>query len=141
IPLLDVDIARAVALYDPNIWGTPRTVQAFPDLLVAGRGRAVNIRSVGAVVNTPWIGTYASSKALTSLSDTLRIKLAPLGVSADTVPLGTVTNPFDANINVFEFPPTSASRPMPAAATASGTVATEAKDAAFRGRGWRGRGR
>ncbi|KAJ7132932.1 hypothetical protein C8R46DRAFT_872241, partial [Mycena filopes] len=105
MPLLDVDIDRAVALYDPNVWGTPRTVQPFADLLVAGRGRVVNISSVG-VVHTLWIGTYASSRALTSLSDILRIKLAPI-VSVDTILLGTVTNPFNANINVFEFPPTS----------------------------------
>ncbi|KAJ7132931.1 hypothetical protein C8R46DRAFT_1140003 [Mycena filopes] len=118
MPLLDVDIDRAIALYDTNVWGTLRTVQAFADLLVAARGRVVNISSVGAVVNTPWIGTYASSKAaLTSLSDTLRIELAPLGVSVVTIMLGTVTTAFYANTTQttttgntllrFELPPTS----------------------------------
>ncbi|KAJ7145291.1 hypothetical protein C8R46DRAFT_1131211 [Mycena filopes] len=120
MPLLDVDIDRAIALHDTNVWGTLRTVQAFANLLVAARGRVVNISSVGAVVNTPWIGTYASSKAaLTSLSDTLRIELAPLGVSVVTVMLGTVTTSFYANTTqttttgtghttfAFELPPTS----------------------------------
>ncbi|KAJ7784296.1 hypothetical protein B0H16DRAFT_1491985 [Mycena metata] len=107
MPLLDVDVDRAMNLYDTNVWGTLRTVQAFSDLLVASRGRVVNISSVGAVVNTPWIGIYNSSKAaVTSLSDNLRIELAPLGVSVVTVMVGRIVTPFFAH-DSFELPPTS----------------------------------
>jgi NAD(P)-dependent dehydrogenase (short-subunit alcohol dehydrogenase family) len=56
MPLLDVDIAHAQRLHDTNVWGALRTIQAFSDLLIANQGRIVNISSVGAVVNTPWIG-------------------------------------------------------------------------------------
>ncbi|KAJ7022398.1 hypothetical protein C8F04DRAFT_240679 [Mycena alexandri] len=108
MPLLDVDIDRAIGLYDTNVWGTLRTVQAFSDLLVASRGRVVNISTVGAFVNTPWIGIYNSSKAaVTSLSDNLRIELAPLGVSVVTVMVGSITTPFFANGASFELPPKS----------------------------------
>jgi NAD(P)-dependent dehydrogenase (short-subunit alcohol dehydrogenase family) len=59
MPLLDVDVAQAQQLYDTNVWGALRTIQAFSGLLIASKGRVVNISSVGAVVNTPWIGKYA----------------------------------------------------------------------------------
>lgn len=58
MPLLDVDITEARKVHDTNLWGSLRTVQAFADLLIASQGRVVNISSVGAVVNTPWIGRY-----------------------------------------------------------------------------------
>ena len=55
-PLLDVDVAHAQQLFDTNLWGGLRMVQAFSDLLILRRGRIVNVSSVGAFVNTPWIG-------------------------------------------------------------------------------------
>ncbi|KAK4236590.1 hypothetical protein C8A03DRAFT_35489 [Achaetomium macrosporum] len=108
MPLLDVDIAHAQRLHDTNLWGVLRCIQAFSDLLIASKGRIVNISSVGAVVNTPWIGTYASSKAaLNSLSDTLRLELSPFGVTVVTVMVGTVTTPFHANEPEVVLPPKS----------------------------------
>jgi NAD(P)-dependent dehydrogenase (short-subunit alcohol dehydrogenase family) len=56
IPVLDMDIAHAQRLHDTNLWGAVRTIQAFSDLLIASKGRIVNISSVGAVVNVPWYG-------------------------------------------------------------------------------------
>jgi len=56
MPVLDVDIEQAKRLYEANVWGPVRTIQAFADLLIASKGRIVNVSSVGAVVNTPWIG-------------------------------------------------------------------------------------
>ncbi|KAK8004818.1 oxidoreductase [Apiospora arundinis] len=77
-PVLDIDVERAQRLYNVNVWGPVRAIQAFAGLLIASRGRVVNISSCGAVVNCPWIGAYASSKsALTTLSETLRLELAP----------------------------------------------------------------
>ncbi|KAK3896748.1 hypothetical protein C8A05DRAFT_20341 [Staphylotrichum tortipilum] len=98
MPLLDVDIDHAQRLHDTNVWGVIRCIQAFADLLIASHGRVVNISSVGAVVNTPWIGAYASSKAaLNNLSDTLRLELAPFNVSIVTIMVGTVATEFHAN--------------------------------------------
>jgi NAD(P)-dependent dehydrogenase (short-subunit alcohol dehydrogenase family) len=56
MPVLDMDIAHAQRLHDTNLWGAVRTIQAFSDLLIASKGRIVNISSVGAVVNVPWYG-------------------------------------------------------------------------------------
>ncbi|KAL3953921.1 hypothetical protein ACCO45_011877 [Purpureocillium lilacinum] len=90
MPVLDVDIDQAKWLYEANVWGPVRTIQAFADLLIASKGRIVNVSSVGAVVNTPWIASYASSKAaLNSISETLRLELTPFGVTVATVYLGT----------------------------------------------------
>ena len=133
IPLLDADLEQARRVHDTNVWGPLRTTQAFADLLIASKGRVVNISSVGAVVNTPWIGgfptytfrlilcitwgpadvrmlagVYSSSKAaLNILSDTLRLELAPFGVSVLTVLVGTVSTPFHANEPDVQLPPTS----------------------------------
>lgn len=57
-PVLDMDVARAQRLHDVNLWGPVRTVQAFAGLLIAARGRVVNVSSVGAIVHTPWICTF-----------------------------------------------------------------------------------
>ncbi|KAK5994314.1 Short-chain dehydrogenase cctT [Cladobotryum mycophilum] len=98
IPILDADLEEAKQVYDTNVWGTIRTTQAFADLVIAKKGRIVNISSMSAVVNTPWMGTYASSKAaLTSISDTLRLELSPFGVSVVTIMLGMVATPFHDN--------------------------------------------
>lgn len=55
-PILDMDIDKAKRLHEVNVWGVVRCVKAFSDLLIESRGRIVNMSSVGAVVNMPWIG-------------------------------------------------------------------------------------
>ncbi|CAG8984163.1 hypothetical protein HYALB_00008165 [Hymenoscyphus albidus] len=99
MPLLDVDIEKAKALYDTNVWGPVRMVQAFCDVLAANKGRVVMISSAGAAVNTPWIGAYCSSKAaLTNISETMRLELAPLGISVITAMVGIVQTNFAQNV-------------------------------------------
>jgi NAD(P)-dependent dehydrogenase (short-subunit alcohol dehydrogenase family) len=58
MPLLDAQIDKAKEVYETNVWGVLRMVQGFADLLIAREGRVVNLSSVGAVVNTPWIGMF-----------------------------------------------------------------------------------
>lgn len=57
MPVLDINIEKAQRLYDINVWGPVRTIQAFSKLLIASQGRIVNMSTCGAAVNTPWIGT------------------------------------------------------------------------------------
>ncbi|KAL6233354.1 hypothetical protein BDW75DRAFT_192137 [Aspergillus navahoensis] len=97
-PLLDAQIDKAKEVYETNVWGTLRMVQGFAELLIARRGRVVNLSSSGAVVNTPWIGIYSSSKsAVTQLSETLRLELSPFNVSVVCLMLGTIATSFHAN--------------------------------------------
>ncbi|KAK9567518.1 hypothetical protein V6Z88_001864 [Aspergillus fumigatus] len=98
VPLLDADLEHAKRVYETNVWGVVRMIQGFADLLVARRGRVVNLSSVGAVVNTPWIGVYSSSKAaVMQISETLRLELAPLGVGVVCLMVGTVSTSFHEN--------------------------------------------
>lgn len=57
-PVLDIDIAAAQRLHDINLWGPLRTIQAFQGLLVASRGRIVNVSSSASVVYSPWVCTF-----------------------------------------------------------------------------------
>ncbi|OJI79657.1 hypothetical protein ASPTUDRAFT_33926 [Aspergillus tubingensis CBS 134.48] len=108
MPLLEADLDRAKAVYEANVWGLLGLIQACSDLLVAAEGRIVNMSSVGAVVNTPWIGIYSSSKAaVTQLSETLRLELSPLGVSVLCIMAGTITTDFHANEPEVVLLPTS----------------------------------
>lgn len=59
MPALDIDIEKAQQLYDINVWGVLRTVQAFANSLIKSKGRIVNLSTCGAVVNTPWTCMYA----------------------------------------------------------------------------------
>ncbi|KAI0193818.1 oxidoreductase [Astrocystis sublimbata] len=108
-PVLDIDITAAQQLHDINLWGPLRTIQAFADLLIASRGRIVNVSSSASVVYSPWVSAYATSKAaLNTLSETLRLELAPFGVTVVTILPGVI----DSNLHVndaagFDMPPTS----------------------------------
>lgn len=54
-PILDIDIAEAQRLYDINLWGPLRMIQAFSELLISSRGRVVNVSSSGSFLNSPWM--------------------------------------------------------------------------------------
>lgn len=135
MPLLDVDITEAQKLYETNLWGPLRMIQAFAGLLIESRGQLVNVSTVGSLLNTPWIGTsvpppipkllpinpdltsatYASSKsALNTLSETLRLELSPFGVSVTTVITGTVKTKFHVNDTVYAVHDGAQELPLPA---------------------------
>ncbi|KAE8367016.1 hypothetical protein BDV27DRAFT_155397 [Aspergillus caelatus] len=59
MPLPDADVDQAKQVYEANVWGLLRLIQACSDLLITSKGRIINISSVGAVVNPPWIGNYS----------------------------------------------------------------------------------
>jgi NAD(P)-dependent dehydrogenase (short-subunit alcohol dehydrogenase family) len=42
-PILDMDIDKAKGLYETNIWGHVRLIQAFAGLLIASRGRVCQV--------------------------------------------------------------------------------------------------
>lgn len=58
MPVLDIDVERAKQVYEANVWGPIRMIQAFSGLLISKRGRIVNVSTCGAVVNTPWICVF-----------------------------------------------------------------------------------
>lgn len=56
IPLLDADLETAQQVYETNVWGAIRIVQAFAGLLMERRGRVVNVCRADAVMSAPWDG-------------------------------------------------------------------------------------
>ncbi|KAI6754815.1 hypothetical protein HG530_012567 [Fusarium avenaceum] len=57
-PLVHVDIDKAKALYDVNLWGALRVTQAFAPLLYNARGVLLNISSMAGAVPLAWQGKY-----------------------------------------------------------------------------------
>ena len=123
MPTLDFDIDKAKSMYHINVWGMVRVTQAFTPLVIAAKGTIINISSIAPCVHTPWMGElcfksfhgryitderkglYTGSKAaMTAITDTLRLELAPFGVKVVTVITGAVnTNTLSNGVN-FELP-------------------------------------
>lgn len=98
-PLLEVDLTAGRELFEVNFWGLLSVTQAFAPLLIQAHGTIVNISSTGAIVHTPWLGLYSSSKAaVTSASETLRLELEPLGVRVVTAMVGLTKSKFYDNL-------------------------------------------
>lgn len=97
-PLIEADLATAKRLYDVNVLALLEMTQAFVPMLIAAQGKVINISSVGGILAMPWAGLYHSSKAAaTIISETLRLELAPLGVTVITGMLGNIESNFHIN--------------------------------------------
>lgn len=66
MPLVDTSLKEAKRLFDINIWGTVAMVQAFAPQIVKNEGTVVNLSSIAALVNTPWLGNYPASHQLSA---------------------------------------------------------------------------
>jgi len=77
-----------------NFIGQVAVTQALLPLLRAGRGRIVNVSSIGGRIGLPLAGPYAASKfALEGMTDSLRRELRHLGVDVIAVEPGGVKTP------------------------------------------------
>ncbi len=77
-----------------NLVGQVAVTQAFLPALRAGRGRIVNVSSIGGRVALPMVGAYNASKfALEAVSDSLRREIRPHGVDVIVVEPGGVKTP------------------------------------------------
>ena len=90
--------------YETNVIAPVAVTRAALPLLreavARGNGRAllVNVGSIVGLLTTPFAGAYCSSKAaIHSLSDALRMELAPFGVTVVTVQPGGVKSSFGNN--------------------------------------------
>jgi len=89
LELLDVDEIQKV--YDVNVFGYIRIIQAFLPLLRETRGRIVNISSFAGVFGTPFAVPYSSSKfAVEGLSDGLRRELSRQHISVSLIEPGPI---------------------------------------------------
>ncbi len=77
--------------FEVNVFGLIDVTQRLLPHLLAGRGRVVNITSLGGKVSTPFLGPYSASKfAVEGITDALRMELASFGVWAACVEPGAV---------------------------------------------------
>jgi NAD(P)-dependent dehydrogenase (short-subunit alcohol dehydrogenase family) len=77
-----------------NVVGQHAVTQALVPLLRRGRGRIINLGSIGDRIVAPMTGPYHISKfALRAWSDTLRLELSPWGILVVLVEPGAVATP------------------------------------------------
>lgn len=121
-PFLHLDIAKAKALFDVNVWGFVATTQAFLPLLLSSaspskKGRKsviVNNTSISSVLRTPYHSAYSASKAAIAMfNDIQRIELEPLGIKVVDLKTGSLESNFaDNKSNAYELPPDSPYAPI-----------------------------
>lgn len=92
----EVDLAAVRRQFETNVFGLARLVQlVLPGMRRAGRGRVVNIGSMGGRITLPAGGYYHASKyAVEAISDALRVEVAPFGVDVVLVEPGMIRTGF-----------------------------------------------
>jgi 1-acylglycerone phosphate reductase len=88
MPLMDTNPLAVTKNFDVNVIGLLAVTQAFFPLLRKANGTVANQCSIAALPGgrQPFIGTYSASKAaVMSLSDTMRVELAPFGIKVRIV--------------------------------------------------------
>jgi NAD(P)-dependent dehydrogenase (short-subunit alcohol dehydrogenase family) len=97
VELLPLDELRRQ--YEINVFGQVAVTQAFLPLLRAGRGRIINVGSVGATFALPFARALNSSKAaFESISDSLRMELRPWGIRVVLVSPGSIRTSAEAKL-------------------------------------------
>jgi len=88
----DVPMAEAREQFDVNVFGAMRLIQlVLPQMIDRGRGRIVNVSSMGGKFAMALGGWYHATKyALEALSDALRQEVGPLGVDVVLIEPGLI---------------------------------------------------
>jgi len=91
-PIEKVPLDRAQALFDTNVWGALRMIQAIaPSMRERNGGAIVNVTSVAGRVVGPLNGIYSASKfALEALTEGLAIELNHWGIRVIAVEPGYI---------------------------------------------------
>lgn len=97
VPLDEMSDADTRALFETNVFGLLAVTRAFlPPMRSRGRGRIINISSIGGQVTMPFYGAYTATKfAVESLSDAMRQELLPFGIRVVLVEPGPIRTEFN----------------------------------------------
>ena len=96
--VLDTKMAEFDAVMSVNVYGPWRMTRAFAPLIIASRGRMINISSINGFDAPARLGAYSMSKhALEALTDALAEELAPMGVQVSVIEPGTFKTEIGAN--------------------------------------------
>jgi NAD(P)-dependent dehydrogenase (short-subunit alcohol dehydrogenase family) len=90
--LEETSAAELRAVFEANFFGLAAVTRAIvPAMRARGRGRIINVSSLGGRVPLAGLGAYAASKfAVEGYSDALRRELAPFGVAVSVVQPGAI---------------------------------------------------
>jgi NAD(P)-dependent dehydrogenase (short-subunit alcohol dehydrogenase family) len=100
-PFLDCSPGQLDAIVDTNLKGTFHVSQAVARHMVArgGGGSIIHITSVAAFAGQELASVYCATKAaVTSLTQTMALELAPLGIRVNAVAPGDILTPANAAI-------------------------------------------
>lgn len=95
-PIEQTSLADWHQIMDTNFWGYVYPIQALlPQFLQRGTGAIVNVGSFGGKMPLPNMTAYCASKyAVTGLTETLRLELAPKGIHVCAVHPGVINSDF-----------------------------------------------
>ena len=95
-PLVEIPLDEIRRQFETNVIGALAVVQAvFPYMVKQGGGRIINVGSVSGILTTPFAGPYCASKAaFHSLSDAMRMELAPFGIKVITLEISKIKSKF-----------------------------------------------
>ena len=84
------------AQFETNVFGLLSVTRAFvPGLRAKGRGRVINIGSIGGRVTFPLFGVYHATKyAVEAISDAMRMELSAFGIEVALVEPGPIRTNF-----------------------------------------------
>jgi NAD(P)-dependent dehydrogenase (short-subunit alcohol dehydrogenase family) len=81
-------------MFEVNVFGLLAVTQAFVGLVRKGKGRIVNIGSVGGRMAVPFTGAYAATKfAVEAISDSMRVELRPWRIHVACIEPGSIATP------------------------------------------------
>ncbi len=93
-PLEFIPLDRLRQQLEVNLVGQVAVIQALLPALRRGRGRIVNVTSIGGRMALPLVGPYAASKfGLEAVSDSLRREVRQFGVNVIVIEPGGVKTP------------------------------------------------
>ncbi len=96
-PVADIPMAHVRRNYETNVFGTLAMIQGFaPQMVKRGKGKIVNVTSMGGLITTPIAAVYTSTKhALEGLTEGLKAELAGTGVEICTANPGVFGTGFN----------------------------------------------
>jgi short-subunit dehydrogenase len=92
----EVEIDRVREMFETNVFGLARMCQlVLPGMRRAGRGRIVNVGSMGGRFTLPLGGYYHATKyAVEALTDALRLEVRPFGIDVVLLEPGVTRSSF-----------------------------------------------
>lgn len=95
-PVIELSRDALLRQFDTNVFAPVEvTRQLLPLLEKSSTAQVVNVGSVSGILTTPFSGAYCATKAaLHSLSDAMRMELAPFGIEVVVVQPGAIRSNF-----------------------------------------------